>query len=72
MGADEMDAATFTVLQKEFAPLYGYDATTAKYPDRHRPNPKLKGFPVKAFALWQTRFKEVRGTGWGHLLPPAA
>eukprot|EP00775_Hariotina_reticulata_P006257 gene6257-6495_t len=59
MGAEEMDEATLKAIKDEFAPLEGFDASKLPYPRHHLPGAKLKGFPMKPYALLHSRFKEV-------------
>lgn len=42
-------------LKAEFAPLEGYDASKLPYPKHHLPGAKLKGFPMKPWALLQSK-----------------
>jgi hypothetical protein len=42
-------------LKAEFAPLEGYDASKLPYPKHHLPGAKLKGFPMKPYALLQSK-----------------
>ncbi|WIA31646.1 hypothetical protein OEZ86_002526 [Tetradesmus obliquus] len=58
-GDDEMDNTTLAALKAEFGPLEGYDASKLPYPKHHLPGAKLKGFPMKPWALLQSKFKEA-------------
>lgn len=42
-------------LQKEFGPLEAYDVTQLPYPGHHLPGAKLKGFPMKPYALLHSK-----------------
>jgi hypothetical protein len=42
-------------LQQEFGPLEAYDAQALPYPAHHLPGAKLKGFPMKPYALLHSK-----------------
>jgi len=42
-------------LQKDFAPLVGRDASKVLYPAHHLPGAALKGFPMKTWALLNSK-----------------
>jgi hypothetical protein len=43
------------VLKQEFAPLEGYDVTKLPYPRHQLPGARIKGFPMKPYALLHSR-----------------
>lgn len=43
------------VLKQDFGPLEGYDASKIAYPSHHLPGAQLKGFPMKPWALLNSR-----------------
>lgn len=43
-------------LEKEFAPLEAIDALAVPYPTHHLAGAKLKGFPLKPYALLQSKW----------------
>ena len=50
-----MDAASWAAIQREFAPIEGFDVEDLPYPQHHLPNASLKGFPIKPYALLHSR-----------------
>lgn len=59
LDGSEMDDVTLKALKRDFAPLKGFDASKIPYPAHHLPGATLKGFPMKPWALLNSRFKEV-------------
>jgi len=56
-----MQCFLFTMWQAikdEFSPLEGFDASKLPYPKHHLPGAKLKGFPMKPYALLHSRWAD--------------
>jgi hypothetical protein len=58
-GRDELDAAGLAALKAEFAPLDAFDVTALPYPPHHLEGAKLRGFPMKPYALLSSRFRRA-------------
>ncbi|GBF90801.1 hypothetical protein Rsub_03102 [Raphidocelis subcapitata] len=58
-GDGEMDAGSLEALKAEFGPLEGYDASKLPYPSHHVPGVKIVGFPMKPYALLNSKFKHA-------------
>ncbi|DBA91081.1 TPA: hypothetical protein ACH3X1_016046 [Trebouxia sp. C0004] len=56
--AGEIDAHTKAVFETSFSGVTCRDATTLPYPSHHKPA-SIKGYALKAFALYATSFTEV-------------
>lgn len=48
-------------LQDEFGPLEGHDASKIPYPSHHLPGATLRGFPMKPWALLNSRWGHAQG-----------
>ncbi|KAL0047768.1 hypothetical protein WJX82_011464 [Trebouxia sp. C0006] len=56
--AGEIDAHTKAVFETSFSGVTCRDATTSPYPSHHKPA-NIRGYALKAFALYATSFTEV-------------
>jgi hypothetical protein len=52
-------------LKRDFAPLEGFDASKIPYPAHHLPGATLKGFPMKPWALLNSRWVLPLLWWWG-------